>query len=58
MVLRDTRYVANVLGTHLKTAQRLCASGELRAIRIGRRWRIRDEWIEEYLELRKNAKND
>jgi excisionase family DNA binding protein len=44
----DTAQVARHLGLHVETIYGLIARGDLRATKIGRRWRIRREDIEEH----------
>ena len=42
------RAVAERLGVSIYTVQRMRKRGELKAKRIGRRWKYRDDWIREY----------
>ncbi|MFP4381092.1 MAG: helix-turn-helix domain-containing protein [Candidatus Sumerlaeia bacterium] len=42
--------LAKQLKVHPRTIQRIVERKELRAIRIGRQWRFRKEWVEEWLE--------
>ncbi|OBB53131.1 helix-turn-helix domain-containing protein [Mycolicibacterium fortuitum] len=41
---------ANYLKISLPTFMDLIKRGELRAAKVGRQWRIKRSWIEEYLE--------
>lgn len=42
--------VADYLGLHVKTVREYVARGEIRAAMLGRRYRIRKEWVIEFLE--------
>ena len=42
--------LAERLQVHVRTIQRIVKRKELRAIRIGRQWRFRREWVEDWLE--------
>ena len=42
--------LANALKVNPRTIQRLIERKELQAIRIGRQWRFRREWVTEWLE--------
>lgn len=41
---------AEFLGLHRKTVQRYCRDGILRSARCGRTYRVRREWILEFLD--------
>lgn len=50
--LPDVLHVADVakfLGLHEKTVYTYVREGKIRAIRCGRSYRIRREWVEEYI---------
>lgn len=50
--LRDVLTVyelAEYLGLHPKTVYSYIAEGRIRAIRCGRSYRIRHEWVEDYI---------
>lgn len=50
--LSDVLHVADVakfLGLHEKTVYSYVREGKIRAIRCGRSYRIRREWVEEYI---------
>ena len=42
--------LADMLNVSHRTVQRLVRRKELPAIRIGRQWRFRKEWIDEWLD--------
>ena len=42
--------LAEALKVHVRTIQRLVERKELPAIKIGRQWRFRREWVSEWLE--------
>lgn len=44
-----TKDVSELTAMHRQTVQKLCASGELKSVRVGRTYRIRAEDIEEYM---------
>ncbi|MDC7087813.1 helix-turn-helix domain-containing protein [Corynebacterium pseudodiphtheriticum] len=44
-----TKDVSELTAMHKQTVQKLCASGELKSVRVGRTYRIRAEDIEEYM---------
>lgn len=46
--------VAEKLGIHRRTVQRLVERGEIKAFQFGRQWRVMPADLEEYME---NAKN-
>lgn len=41
---------ADVLGVSVYTVQRMRKRGQLKAKKIGARWKYRDDWLREYLE--------
>lgn len=43
------RELAEYLGLHPKTVYTYIAEGRIRAIRCGRSYRIRCEWVEDYI---------
>lgn len=43
------RELAEYLGLHPKTVYAYIAEGRIRAIRCGRSYRIRCEWVEDYI---------
>lgn len=45
--------LANYLKVNTRTIQRIVQRKEIRAVRIGRQWRFRGEWVREW--LRKNT---
>ena len=47
--------LANALKVNPRTIQRLVRRKELPAIRVGRQWRFRREWVDEW--LKKNTYN-
>lgn len=44
-----TRDVSEITQLNMQTVQRLCSSGELKSVRVGRTYRIRAEDIEKYM---------
>jgi excisionase family DNA binding protein len=42
--------LAETLKVHPRTIQRIIQRKEMPAIRIGRQWRFRREWVEEWLQ--------
>lgn len=44
-----TRDVSEITQLNVQTVQRLCSSGELESVRVGRTYRIRAEDIEKYM---------
>lgn len=42
--------VAEFFNVHRMTVIRLINSNKLRAVRVGGQWRIRREWVDEYIE--------
>lgn len=50
----NVREVAEALGVHVRTAQRLLQSGELVGCKIRRQWRVRPMDLEEYRQHRNN----
>lgn len=50
--LHDTRAVARILGIHPQTAYELIWRGELQTVRVGRRRRVRDSVLKQYVERR------
>jgi excisionase family DNA binding protein len=49
--------VARILRVTLRTVERYCKQGKLRAVKVGRLWRIPKSSLEEFLETeRSNAK--
>jgi excisionase family DNA binding protein len=46
---------AKYLRVSLPTVMDLIHSGDLKAARVGRQWRIRQQWIFEYLDRAANA---
>lgn len=44
-----TEEASELMAMHKQTVQRLCASGGLKSVRVGRTYRIRAEDIEEYM---------
>lgn len=42
--------LAETLKVHVRTIQRLVERKELPALRIGRQWRFKREWVTEWLE--------
>lgn len=47
---RPPAYVGERLAVHLRTAQRLMSSGQIRTVRVGTQLRTTDRWIDEYVE--------
>lgn len=50
-----TDEVAEELHMHVNTVRLKCASGEIRAFHIGRRWYVPREALEEYIEQHERA---
>ena len=49
--------VARILRVTVRTVERYCKEGKIRAVKIGRRWRIPRSCLEEFLKTeRSNAK--
>ena len=48
--LLTTEDAARVLHLHVGTVQRLARDGVIRAAKIGRQYRMRRSWLEEYIE--------
>lgn len=48
--LLTTAQAAEYLGVHPKTMERMLRYGEVRSAKIGRRYRIRREWLEAYVD--------
>lgn len=46
----DCKEVADLLGIHVKTVRAYVARGEMRAARLGKYYRIRKEWVVEFLD--------
>jgi excisionase family DNA binding protein len=46
----DTEELAEILGVHRRTVQRLIVSGELGAIRVGRRLRVTEEQLKAFIQ--------
>ena len=44
--------VADYLGLHVKTVREYISRGELRAARLGKYYRIKKEWVLEFLDQR------
>ena len=49
------RQAASRLGVHYQTAMRLVNDGQLRAVKVGKRWGTYASWINEYLLSQQNA---
>lgn len=47
--LIDSDEAASMLGIHPKTLQRMARQGAINAIRVGRLWRFRASWIDEWI---------
>lgn len=47
----DPREAAEILGISEPTVCRLCRSGEIKAVKIGRQWRVSREWLMQYAGL-------
>lgn len=52
----DLACVANMLSVSVKTVRREIDRGELRALRIGRAWRVRITEVNAYLKRKENGK--
>lgn len=48
--LLTTEDVARILHLHVGTVQRLARDGVIRAVKLGRQYRIKRRWLEEYIE--------
>jgi excisionase family DNA binding protein len=53
-----TRQVAKQSGLTHRRIRQLCASGEIRAFKLGRDWLIRDEEAERFLQERQRKDKD
>jgi excisionase family DNA binding protein len=56
-LLLDAREAAAILKIHPKTLLRLARSGEIRAIRIGKLWRVPKREIDAYVETQLHCKD-
>lgn len=52
LVKNDTTQVANFLGCSSRMVAKLCENGDLRAFKVGNRWRITGEAVLEFAGLR------
>ena len=55
--LLDSEEVAEYLGVERTTVQRWCRSGHLRALKIGKDWRIRRDALEDFRKESENTAN-
>src|SRR5437016_5680522 len=46
----DLRQVATLLGVNYSTAWSLVTTGQLRALQIGRRWKVSQAWIDAFVQ--------
>ena len=46
----NCKEVADLLGIHVKTVRAYIVQGEMRAARLGKYYRIRKEWVVEFLD--------
>ena len=45
-----TEELAKALRVHVRTIMRIIERKQLKAVRVGRNWRMRREWVEEWLQ--------
>ncbi len=46
--MKSIKETADILGVHWQTVRKLVISGELKAVKVGRQWRIEEETIERF----------
>lgn len=48
-VLYSTVEVARILGVCVSVARRMMRDGEIKTLKVGRRLRVKKEWLDKYL---------
>ena len=53
ITLYDITDVCNLLSVSKHTANRLCREGQIKAVKVGKEWKVTKEALEKYLKIKR-----